>query len=119
MTGKRTYTGGCQCGNVTFSADLVLGELVTCNCSRCRRVGHLLTYLPASDFRLEVGAAGLSEYRFHTERIAHSFCPVCGIQPFAAGTAPDGTPSIALNARCIDGVDIDALPLKRCNGAAY
>lgn len=119
MASKRSYNGGCQRGNTSFSAELVLGELVACNCPRCRRVGHLLAYLPESDFRVTVGAAGVFEYRFHTGRIARRFCPVCGIQPYAAGTAPDGTPSIAVNARCLDGVDLDALQIKRCDGAAY
>jgi hypothetical protein len=119
MTDRRTYTGGCQCGNISFTAELALGEVVACNCSRCRRVGHLLAYLPASDLHVRVGAAGLSEYRFNTRTNAHQFCPVCGIQPYALGPAPDGTPSVALNVRCLDGVDVDALPIKRCNGAAY
>jgi hypothetical protein len=119
MPARRTYSGGCQCGNVTFTAELALGEVVACNCSRCRRVGHLLAYLPRDDFHLQVGDAGIREYRFHTGRIAHSFCPVCGIQTFAAGTAPDGAPSIALNVRCLDGVDVDTLPVKRCDGASY
>lgn len=119
MAERQTYSGSCQCGNISFTAELALGELVSCNCSRCRRVGHLLAYLPETDFHPVVGPAGVGEYRFNTGRIAHTFCPVCGVQPFAAGTAPDGTPSIAVNVRCIDGVDIDAYPIKRCNGAAY
>ena len=112
-------TGGCQCGAVRYEVDCSLDDPVACNCSRCRRVGHLLAYLPESDVKVTVGPAGVSEYRFHTGRIIHRFCPVCGIQPYATGTAPDGTPSIAVNARCLDGVDLDALPIKRCNGAAY
>lgn len=119
MAGKTSYRGGCQCGNLSFTAELALGEVVSCNCSRCRRVGHLLTFAPEADFHLTVGAAGPAEYRFHTGRIRHVFCPVCGIQVFGASAAPDGTPMVAVNARCLDGVDVDALPVKHVDGASH
>ena len=34
---KKTYTGGCQCGKVRYEAQADIGEVITCNCSRCRK----------------------------------------------------------------------------------
>ena len=68
---------------------------------------------------MTIGEAGVSEPRFRAGRIVHRFCPVRGIRRHATGTAPNGTPFIAVNARCLDGVDLDTLPIRRCDGASY
>ena len=34
---KKTFTGGCQCGKVRYEAQADIGEVITCNCSRCRK----------------------------------------------------------------------------------
>jgi len=44
------------------------------------------------------------------------FCKVCGIKPFARGTAHDGSATIAINARCLDGVDLDTLTVHKHDG---
>jgi hypothetical protein len=36
---KKTYTGGCQCGKVRYEVQADIGEVITCNCSRCRKLG--------------------------------------------------------------------------------
>ena len=41
--------------------------------------------------------------------IQHLFCRTCGVQPFARGTMPDGSPAIAVNMRCLEGIDLDSL----------
>ena len=52
---KKTYTGGCQCGKVRYEAQADIGEVVTCNCSRCRKLGPLLSAVAMSDFKLLAG----------------------------------------------------------------
>ena len=32
-------------------------------------------------------------------------CPTCGIESFARGSMPDGTPTVAVNVRCLAGVE--------------
>ncbi len=113
---KQHYSGSCQCGAVAFEADLDLDRTVTCNCSRCRRLGSVLTFTPASDFRLNSDGT-TTEYRFNREAISHRFCPVCGIQPFAFGEK-DGAKMVAVNVNCLDGVDARALDSQHVNGAA-
>ena len=35
---KKTYAGGCRCGKVRYEAQADIGEVIMCNCSRCRKV---------------------------------------------------------------------------------
>ena len=106
---KQSYKGSCQCGAVSFEADLDLDSTVTCNCSRCQRIGSVLTFAPRSDFRLVTGEGNLTEYLFNNHAISHRFCKTCGVEPFAYGTMPDGSLTVAVNANCLDGVDPRAL----------
>lgn len=115
---KMTYSGGCQCGAVRFEAALDLDHTLSCNCSRCRRVGSILAFAPADAFTLQSGEEALREYRFNKHVIAHLFCGTCGIQSFSRGAMPDGTPMVAVNARCLEGVDASALSPTPYDGAS-
>ena len=103
------YQGGCHCKTVRFGVDIDLAHPITCNCSYCSQRGSILAFTPAENFVLERGAEKLTEYRFNTGTIAHLFCSVCGMESFARGAMPDGTRMVAINVRCLDGVDLDAL----------
>jgi len=112
-----TYTGGCQCGRVRYEVQLDIGEVIACNCSRCGRLGSLLAFAPATQFKLLSGAADTTKFKFNKHMIEHEFCSVCGIQSFAIGTHPKtGAKMAAINVRCIDGVDVDALKVKKVDG---
>jgi len=39
---KKTYTGSCQCGAVRYEVAADIEKVISCNCSRCRRLGSLL-----------------------------------------------------------------------------
>lgn len=116
MTGSQTYEGGCHCGRVKFRATTDLATVISCNCSHCARKGFLLTFVPAGQFELVAGEDALTEYRFNTHKIAHLFCRDCGVQAFGRGTNSEGTPLAAINVRCLDGVDLDALQMTPVNG---
>ncbi len=110
------YHGGCQCKAVRFemSADITKG--MTCNCSRCGKLGWVLMFVPAEQFTLQSDADNMTEYLFHEKKIVHLFCKTCGIESFARGKGPDGTETIAVNIRCLDGVDIKSIPIAEFNG---
>ncbi len=116
---KQSYEGGCQCGKVRYRVDTDLDQTFSCNCSRCRRLGSILSFSDVDDFELLGGGDALSEYRFNHNRIAHLFCATCGIQSFARGQRRDGTPMIAVNARCLDGVDPQALAPTFVDGQSF
>lgn len=91
---------------------------MSCNCSHCRRKGFLLTFVPADQFTLDSGENKLTDYQFYKHKITHRFCSVCGKQSFAEGDGPDG-PTRAVNLRCVPEVDLDALKIKKVDGASF
>ena len=111
-----TQTGGCQCGNVRYEVTADIKEVMACNCSRCRRLGSLLTFVPVSDFKLLKGEGATTEYQFNRHAIHHLFCSTCGIQSFARGRRPDGAEMVAINVRCVDDIDPDTLTVKHFDG---
>jgi hypothetical protein len=59
----------------------------------------------------------ICEYHFNKHMIQHKFCSTCGIQSFAIGTNPKtGAKMAAVNVRCVDGVDVDALQVRKVDG---
>lgn len=115
----KTYTGGCHCAAVRFEADTDIGQAIECNCSHCSRKGFLLHFVPAGQFRLLKGEQNLTEYRFNKKKIAHLICSTCGVESFARGQNRDGTPTVMINVRCVDGVDPHALSIKHINGKDF
>ena len=116
---NQAYEGGCQCGAVRFAVEADLDQTITCNCSRCQPLGMILAFAPESAFDLKRGEGALSEYRFNTEKIAHLFCATCGVQSFGKAAGRDGTPMVAINARCLDGVDPGALTPQAVDGKSF
>lgn len=110
------HSGGCHCGNVRFEVELTLGKLMSCNCSICAKRGYLLAFAPEKNFTLLSGAEFLTDYQFGKKNIHHLFCKTCGISAFGSGTMPDGTPTRAINARCLDGIDIAQFPIHEFDG---
>ncbi|HLU66681.1 MAG TPA: GFA family protein [Kofleriaceae bacterium] len=119
MAETKTYSGSCHCGAVRYQVEMDLsGPVVVCNCSICSRTGSMLAFAPASSFTLQSGEDKLTDYQFNKKIIHHLFCSVCGIRSFARGRGPDGSESVAINVRCLEGVDLDALQVHRYDGAS-
>ena len=115
----KTYSGGCQCGKVRYEVSLDLNApVLSCNCSRCGRLGSLLAFAPGQNFKLVKGEGATTEFQFNKHVIHHLFCSTCGIQSYSRGKGPNGAEMVAINARCLDDVDIDSLPVKKFNGKA-
>lgn len=113
------YTGSCQCGAVKYEVDVDLDNTITCNCSRCQRLGSVLAFTPRDKFSLKSGSAELTEYLFNKKCIQHQFCKICGIEPFAYGEQPAGSPMVAVNANCLDGVDPRQLKSRHVDGRSF
>jgi len=113
---QKNYSGGCHCGAVRYEVSAQIDQVVSCNCSRCAQLGWLLAFVPASDFKLTSGEAATTDYQFNKHNIHHLFCSTCGIESFARGKRPDGAEMVAINVRCLDGVDPDAFKVKKVDG---
>lgn len=113
------YEGGCQCGAVSYEVDIDLDNTITCNCSRCQRMGFVLAFTPRENFRLKSGEGQMTEYLFNKKTIQHLFCSTCGVESFAYGKMPDGTPVAAINVNCLDGVEPRELESQHVDGRSY
>lgn len=119
MTESKSYEGRCQCGAVRYRVETSLEHLMDCNCSRCKRLGSVMTFVPATSFALLAGEGAQTEYRFNTDRIAHLFCTTCGIESFARGTDAKGNATIMVNVNCLDGVPpVDRSTITHWDGAS-
>jgi hypothetical protein len=112
---RRTYQGSCHCGRVQFEVDADLDHVRVCDCSICRKRGALLHRVDEDQFRLKTPLEDLTLYQFHTRTARDYFCPTCGILSFRRPrTAPE---QWSINVRCLDGVDLDAIPVKKVFGS--
>lgn len=109
MPETKTYAGGCHCGNVRYEVKTNLGQVVACNCSICTKRGFLWIFAKPQQFTLRKGEDGQAEYLFNKHIIHHLFCKECGVESYARGKGPDGSDTVAINVRCLDGVDLAAL----------
>jgi hypothetical protein len=118
---ETTYSGSCHCGRVKYevTTDLAKGPVIACNCSMCGRKGTLLTFVGAGQFKLLEGEDALTDYQFNKHVIHHLFCSTCGITSFCRGTNREGRPMVAINVRCLEGVEPSALPVTHFDGRSH
>lgn len=111
-----TFEGGCHCGGVRFRATGDFAQVVECNCSICTKRGVIWAFVKPAQFALLSGADGFSDYQFGKKTIHHLFCRSCGVGSFSRGQAPSGEEMIAINVRCLDGIDVAALSPQKFDG---
>ncbi len=110
----KTYDGGCHCGRVRFRVTADLDRVTYCNCSLCGMKGFLHLIVPPAQFEQLSGHGDLTTYQFNTNVAKHTFCKHCGVHPFYVPRSdPD---KIDVNARCLDGVDVDVISIKQFDG---
>ncbi len=114
MKNDRKFRGGCHCGAVAFEVSGALELVEDCNCSICAKKAYLHWIVPREAFRLLTPEKDLATYSFNTGVAQHHFCPRCGVAPFYIPRSdPD---KIDVNARCLDGVDLSTLAIRRFDG---
>lgn len=111
-----TYAGSCHCGRIRFEVEGELEGAMACNCSICQRRGSLLWFVPRDSLRLLTPAEDAATYTFNRHVIRHRFCPTCGIHPYGEGADPSGNEMAAINIRCLEGVELDSIPVKQFDG---
>lgn len=100
------YKGSCHCGRISYEVEGELGQVMECNCSYCSRKGYLLWFLPREKLKLKTPESNLATYTFNKHLIQHHFCSTCGCAPFGFGAGPSGAPTVAVNVRCLEGIDL-------------
>ena len=110
------YKGSCHCGKISLEVEGDLTGAMACNCSMCRRKGSLLWFVSRDQMRLLTPENNMATYTFNKHVIKHRFCPTCGIHPFGEAVDPKGIPTAAINIRCLDGIDLEKVPVQHFDG---
>ena len=110
------YKGSCHCGQIAFEAEGELEQVIACNCSICSKRGSLHWFVPREKFRLLTPEEDMSTYTFNKHIIKHHNCPKCGCSPYSEGIAPSGNYTMAINARCLDDVDLSPVKVTQFDG---
>lgn len=122
----QTYQGQCHCGDTRFEIEAEITHVRECDCSVCRRRGALIFRVAPNAIRFLTPLDRLAIYRWGTGTAADYFCTKCGIMPFRRPSAPTAGElgagvarfeGWAVNVRCINGLDLDALPRVRIEGS--
>jgi hypothetical protein len=91
-------------------------------CSFCAKRGALWAYCEPEPFALKTARDRVSTYQWRSDTVAHRHCGICGCGTY---TAPpkwvDGKPDpvqrqIAVDARRLDALDLDAAPVVVIDG---
>jgi len=121
-----TYEGSCHCGRVRFEVRAHIDHVRECDCSICHCRGALNFRVPKEALLLLTPWEELSLYQWGSKTAKDYFCRTCGILPFRRPSDPtlqelrDGVEPFdgwAVNVRCLAGVDIRTLPVKKVRGS--
>ena len=96
-----------------MEVDADLTGLLECNCSTCRRSGFIHWKIPTKALKLLTEKRSLTTYLWRDAHGGHQFCPTCGTAVLRTGYPGE---RISVNARCIEGVDVFELEVKRYDG---
>jgi hypothetical protein len=113
------YNGSCHCGQIRYSVEGDLGQVMECNCSHCSRKGYLLWFVPRASLNLATPESALATYTFNKHVISHHFCPNCGCAPFGVGKDRSGAATAAINVRCLEGVELSSLKKVPVDGRSF
>jgi hypothetical protein len=110
------YKGSCHCGKVAIEVESELNGAMACNCSMCSRKDSLLWFVPRDKLRVLTAEEEIATYTFNKHVIKHRFCPTCGIHPYGEGIDPKGNRMAAINIRCLEGIDLQSVPVQHFDG---
>jgi hypothetical protein len=110
------YKGSCHCGKIAFEVEGEITGAMDCNCSMCQRKGSLMWFVPREHLRLLTPESNAATYLFNKHVIKHRFCQTCGIHPYGEGVDPKGIAMAAVNVRCLEGIDLESVPVHKFDG---
>jgi hypothetical protein len=110
------YKGSCHCGRIAFQVEGTLNGATSCNCSICQRKGTLMWFVPREQLKLLTPDENASTYTFNKHVIKHRFCPNCGMHPYGEGVARKGNAMAAINIRCLEGIELEKVPVTQFDG---
>jgi hypothetical protein len=110
--------GSCHCGKVRIRVDREPDWVGSCNCSICRRLGTLMAYFHPDEVRIEAEPGATQAYVWGDRCIAIMHCGTCGCLTHWEGLIPD-LDRMGVNARLLDGLDLEKVEVRPIDGASY
>lgn len=126
MADTNTYQGSCHCGKVRFEIAAHIDHLRSCDCSVCKKRGALNFRVTREALNLLTPWQDLALYQWGSKTAKDYFCPACGILPFRRPSDPTQQELLngvepfdgwAINVRCIEGFDLDSVPIRQIRGS--
>jgi len=100
MTDKPFATGGCLCGQVTFTISAPPVRMAHCHCRDCQRssgAGHMsLAFFKEDDVAIRGEATGYGATADSGNINTRYFCPKCGSRVFSRNSGRPGMIGIAV-----------------------
>lgn len=119
-TAPMTATCYCKAFRLTWKAPVA--RLTRCTCTFCTKKGLLLTYGTPDDLVIDQAGDDRVYVAMPEGPNKHHFCGTCGCALFSAtpdwstGTGDFSKPRIGFNARLLDDVIADELPIDVIDG---
>jgi hypothetical protein len=110
--------GHCHCGAVRIGVARAPAELGSCNCSICTRLGTLMAYYHPDDVKIEAEDGATTAYVWGDRCIAIHHCRTCGCLTHWRALLPD-LERMGVNARLLDGLDLERVAIRKIDGASY
>ena len=117
MTGDEMIKGSCHCGAVSF---VYLGkpqQLVSCNCSICRRLRTLWAHGDADQIIISGGNDATLSYVWGDKDLAFHSCKTCGCTAHWQGLNGDSPRNMAANMALADPDAIAGIRTRHFDGA--
>jgi hypothetical protein len=118
MDHRKTYVGGCDCGQVRYEVELNLsacGE--RCSCSLCSTNSYWGALVEPDAFKLLAGEDCLRDDTSNSRNVHHLFCKNCGRRSFCRGDIPEiGGAYVTVNLKCLADLDLSQVPIKVIDG---
>ncbi|MGF1908375.1 GFA family protein [Vibrio kasasachensis] len=122
----KTYSGSCHCGLIQFEVSADINHLRECDCSICIRRGALNFRVAKESLTIFTPLEEMRLYQWGSGTAEDYFCPKCGILPFrkpsqltqieiAQGKIP--FTGWAVNARCLNNLDLSQIPIIKIEGS--
>lgn len=117
-----TIKGSCHCGSTRFELSEAPAGVTRCTCSLCAKRGALWAYYTPAQFRLTSAVERVATYQWGSRTVKHHFCADCGCGTYSespdwsTGKPDFDNPRVAVNARLLDNVDLDAVPVTVIDG---
>lgn len=107
--------GYCHCGAVRVEAAFDPKWVGECNCSICSRLGVYWAYYDPAEVRIEGDTAA---YIWGDRTIEFRRCRICGCITHWVSIDPE-LRRCALNVRILEHFDLDAVEVRKIDGASF